>query len=147
MAVASLSGASAGGVAQDGPESDESIFAGILADAERWISGYLDPAGIVLPDPLPARIKHLALQYGRWALYSRHGALEAARDIWKMFLVDGGKWLADVASGKEHLVPQSNAPTPVDPVSGLPNPNEYADPDGVISEPSHTWPVDGRSTL
>ena len=110
--------------------ADTGAFAAVLADAEVWIAGYLEQAGLTLPSPAPSRLKHLGMRYAEYTLWRRRGAAEKAKQVYEEWLARGIKWLERIASGEESLLP-------------LPLGDPAAEP-GAITAPAKSHASDGR---
>ena len=110
--------------------ADSGAFAAVLADAEQWIAGYLEQAGITLLNPPPARLKHLGVRYAEYTLWRRRGGAEKASKIYEEWLEPGMMWLERIARGQEKLSPQA--------------PGDPATQAGAITEPAKSYPSDGR---
>ena len=110
----------------DGAE-DLQIIESLHADSLNFINGYLDQAGIVVADPVPARLKHTALKYAEYSLLNRRHAQERAAAIYEQWIKPAMAWLSRIASGEELLQPVEDDQTPP----------------GAIVEPAKTTPSGG----
>jgi hypothetical protein len=111
----------------DGQQVD-AIFAAVLAEAEAWIGGYLQQAGLELADPPHERLKHAGLKYAEYTLWNRRGHAERAKQVYEQWIEPAMEWLARVARREESLTPDDEALTPP----------------GAIVETMRSYPTDGR---
>ncbi len=99
---------------EDDQDSDtiDSVFESILADAERWISGYLEQAGLEIPDPVPSRLRHAGIKYAEYMLHRRRNNATFAERVYEEWIRPASKWLERIATGAESLVPITADDTP-----------------------------------
>ncbi len=102
--------------------TDEAVFASVLVDATAWINGYLEQAGLAIPDPVPSRLKHIGVKYAEYALHRRRGNAERAAQVYEEWIKPAMLWLGKIATGAETLLPIDDDVTP----------------GGLVSEPSRT---------
>lgn len=90
----------------DSADSDttDAVFGAILVDASAWINGYLEQACLTLPDPPPARLKHIGVKYAEYALHRRRNNAVMAERIYDEWIRPAMKWLERIATGSESLV-------------------------------------------
>lgn len=91
--------------------ADSGVLSAIVTDAENWIDGYLEAAGIEKPvtASLHPRLKHSALKYALYTLYDRRGMSEQAERIYKEWIGPAMKWLEALSTRKENLTPAQGA--------------------------------------
>jgi phage gp36-like protein len=95
----------------DGAE-DSGLLASVHDDALNWINGYLQQAGIELPVSIPARLKHSAVKYAEYSLWTRRGGIERAKSVYDQWIKPAMVWLERIARGEETLVPPDVDDTP-----------------------------------
>lgn len=102
-------------------DTTDEVFDSILADAVRWVNGYLEQAGLAMPEPPPSRLKHCGIKYAEYALHRRRSNSAKAKEIYEEWIKPAMHWLERIATGQESLLPK-----------------ETDTPGGIVSEPSRT---------
>ena len=109
--------------------ADSGLFEKVLADAETWIGGYLEQAGLALADYVTnKRLKHLGIRYAEYSLWNRRGQAERTKKIYDEWIKPGMTWLEKVASGAETLTAAAQGGSAA----------------SVITEPARTYDAAGR---
>jgi len=105
-------------------DTTDAVFDSVLDDTTKWIMGYLEQAGLALPEPPPSRLKHYAVKYAEYSLHRRRGSPKADT-IYTEWIKPAMTWLDRIATGQEQLTPPAETPG------------------GIVSEPSRTLPHTG----
>lgn len=90
-----------------GTGEDSVVLAAIQAEAEEWVNGYLEAAGIGIPNPVPARLRFNAIKYAEYGLWRRRGADARAKVLYDDWIAPAAAWLERVALGEERLTAAS----------------------------------------
>ena len=88
----------------DGAE-DAQLIESLNSEAEKWIMGYLEQAGVEMPSSIPARLQHCAIKYAEYLLWSRRKAAERADKVYEQWIAPAMAWLDKIARGVEVLLP------------------------------------------
>jgi phage gp36-like protein len=113
-------------------EADEGVLDAIVAEAEMWVEGYLQEAGITTPDAqgLHSRIKHSVLMYAKYRVFDRRGIREESQAVYDQWIKPAVAWFEKLAVRRAALTPEQGAGK----VPGA----------SIITAPSRTHSATGR---